>query len=245
MADLPYRDFYYPLNVFMHILTLEEGHVDALHYGLFERSEDSIAAAQERATDLLFSRLPPPPPRVLDAGCGLGRTLARLLRAGYEAEGITPDERQIAFADPSLPIRCARFEDVDGSWDVILFQESSQYIDSEALFAKAAACAPRVIVMDEFTIRETPEATLHTLREFLDAAARHGFTKTEDLDLTEKAAPTIDYFNQRLPAARSPLLADLGINSQQIDDLVTSGIRYRRFYRDGVYGYRLLQFVRA
>jgi SAM-dependent methyltransferase len=240
-----YRDFHYPLNVFMHVLTLEEGHVDALHYGLFERDDESIAAAQERATDLLFSRLPPPPARVLDAGCGLGTTLARLLRAGYDAEGITPDEKQIAFADPDLPIRCTRFEDVEGSWDVILFQESSQYIDSEALFARAEACAPRVIVIDEFTLHQTPEATLHTLRGFLEAAERHGFTKTEDLDLTDKAAPTIDYFNQRLPAARRSLLADLHLDGQQIDDLIASGIRYRQFYRDGVYGYRLLQFVHA
>ena len=228
----------------MHILTLEEGRVDALHYGLFEGNE-SIAAAQERATDLLLSRLPPPPARVLDAGCGLGTTLARLLRAGYEAEGITPDEKQIAFADPSLPIRRARFEDVAGKWDVIIFQESSQYIDSVALFAKAEELTSHVIVIDEFTIHETPETTLHTLREFVDAASRHGFAKTEDIDLTDRAAPTIDYFNQRLPANRQSLIDDLGLTGQQVDDLVTSGIRYRQFYRDGVYGYRLLQFVRA
>ena len=227
----------------MHILTLEEGGVGALHYGLFDGG-DSIAAAQERATEMLFSRLPPPPARVLDAGCGLGTTLARLLRAGYDAEGITPDEKQIAFAGRALPIRRLRFEEIEGRWDVIVFQESSQYIDSEALFAKAAESAPRVLVMDEFTIRETPEATLHTLRGFLDAAARHGFTKTEEVDLTERAAPTIDYFNLRLPAARRSLIADLGITGQQVDDLVASGIRYRELYRDGVYGYRLLQFVR-
>jgi SAM-dependent methyltransferase len=244
MADLPYRDFYYPLNVFMHILLLEEGRVDALHYGLFE-GDDSIAAAQERATDLLFSRLPPPPARVLDAGCGLGTTLARLLHAGYDAEGITPDEKQIAFAGRDFPIRRIRFEEVEGRWDVIVFQESSQYIDSEALFARASKIAPRVLVIDEFTIREGPEATLHSLREFLDAAARHGFAKTEEIDLTEKAAPTIDFFNLRLPAFRQSLIADLGITGQQVDDLVASGVRYRQFYRDGVYGYRLLQFVRA
>ena len=39
---LPYRDFYYPLNVFMHILNQEEGGVSYLYYGLFERSDESI-----------------------------------------------------------------------------------------------------------------------------------------------------------------------------------------------------------
>ena len=36
MPLIAYRDFYYPLNVFMHILTHEEGAVRYLHYGLFD-----------------------------------------------------------------------------------------------------------------------------------------------------------------------------------------------------------------
>jgi hypothetical protein len=56
---VPYRDFYYPLNVFMHVLTLEEGGVEHLHYGLFEQANDPISVAQERSTALLLSRLPP------------------------------------------------------------------------------------------------------------------------------------------------------------------------------------------
>src|SRR5437667_8962894 len=93
-----YRDFIYPLNVFMHILTHEEGEVRYLHYGLFQRADEPIAAAQERSTELLFSRLPPPPARLLDVGVGLGTTLERLTRLGYDAEGITPDEKQAALA---------------------------------------------------------------------------------------------------------------------------------------------------
>jgi cyclopropane fatty-acyl-phospholipid synthase-like methyltransferase len=93
---LPYRDFYYPLNVFMHILTHEEGGVDYLHYALFENEQERIGAAQEHSTELLLSRLPPPPSRILEVGIGLGTTLLRLTRLGYDAEGITPDEKQIA-----------------------------------------------------------------------------------------------------------------------------------------------------
>ena len=58
---LPYRDFYYPLNVFMHILTAEEGGVEYLHYGLFEREDEPIGDAQERSTRMLLDRLPPRP----------------------------------------------------------------------------------------------------------------------------------------------------------------------------------------
>src|ERR1700682_5228143 len=92
----PYREFYYPLNVFMHILTHEEGGVDYLHYALFDSENERIGAAQEHSTELLLSRLPPTPSRVLEVGIGLGTTLMRMAHLGYDVEGITPDEKQIA-----------------------------------------------------------------------------------------------------------------------------------------------------
>lgn len=242
----PYRDFYYPLNVFMHILTREEGGVTYLHYALFEHEDEAITVAQERSTRLLLDRLPEPPARLLDVGAGIGTTLNRLWSMGYDVVGITPDDRQVAYIRRShgegAPVQCVRYEDFEGGpFDVVLFQESSQYIDSEALFALARA--PRIIVLDEFATKplDTPGA-LHSLSGFLDAAARHGFELVEDVDLSERAAPTIDYFNVRLPRYRAILIADLGLTNEQVDDLITSGQRYRQLYRDGVYAYRLLQF---
>lgn len=240
---VPYRDFYYPLNVFMHVLTLEEGGVEHLHYGLYERADDSIATAQERSTKLLLSRLPPPPARILEAGIGLGTTLARLTRLGYDATGITPDAKQIAVArarHAGLRIECAKFEETGGTYDAIVFQESSQYIDSEALFARAAAMAPRVIVLDEFALRD--EGVLHRLDAFLDAAARHGFALTERVDLSAKAVPTIDYFIERFSWYRQALVDDLGLTHEQVDELIATAPNYANAYRSGVYGYLLLGF---
>lgn len=242
---VPYRDFYYPLNVFMHVLTLEEGGVEHLHYGLFERDDEPISAAQERSTELLLSRLPRPPARILEAGIGLGTTLVRLTRLGYDVTGITPDEKQIAMARArhgDLPVACAKFEEMTGTFDLIVFQESSQYIDSEALFAKAAELAPRVIVLDEFALRD--EGVLHRLDAFLDAAARFGFAVTERLDLSAKAPPSIDYFIARLPRYREALIDDLGLTNEQVDELIANGAKYAAAYRRGVYGYLLLQFQR-
>ncbi|MGZ5476641.1 MAG: SAM-dependent methyltransferase, partial [Thermoanaerobaculia bacterium] len=134
-AGLPYRGFYYPLNVVMHVLTHEEGGVKYLHYGLFDRKDESIAAAQERSTDLLISRLPKPPARILEVGSGLGTTLARLTRAGYDATGITPDARQIAvlrarYGD-ELQVEEIAFENLASRpFDAVMFQESSQYIEA-------------------------------------------------------------------------------------------------------------------
>jgi SAM-dependent methyltransferase len=242
-----YRDFYYPLNVFMHVLTLEEGGVAALHYGLFARDDEPISVAQRRSTDLLLARLPPPPAALLEVGIGLGDTLAELTRRGYDAIGITPDDQQIAVArarNASLNIVHAPLETFTASrrFDVVLFQESSQYIASPALWERMAQWTDHVIVLDEFSI--TGEGTLHRLDEFLSEAHKHGFAKIEEQDLTTQAAPTITYFTARLPRYRDPLIRDLGLTSEQVDELIASGATYRAQYDRGAYGYRLLVFER-
>lgn len=243
---LPWRAFTFPLNVFMHILMHEEGAVRDLHYGLFERESDTLLDAQARSTELLLSRLPPPPAKLLEAGIGLGTTLRRLLSLGYDAEGITPDEHQIAMAT-SLPVQHAAFETFDPgkTYDAVVFQESSQYIDSEALFTRAAALAPKIIVLDEFALKPIEEeGALHSLQRFRDAAVKHGFRVGEELDLSAQAAPTMDYFTHRIPAHREQLIADLGITNEQVDHLIDSGVKYRQRYADGTYGYCLLVLTR-
>ncbi len=245
-----YRDFYYPLNVFMHILTLEEGGVSYLHYGLFESAGETIGAAQERSTAMVLSRLPPAPARLLDVGIGIGTTLNHLTSRGYDATGITPDTRQVAMAKArygDVKVEASSFETFPASrtYDSVVFQESSQYINSNALFSKANELTRHVVVIDEFAAQKLETSgALHSLPEFVDAASQNGFRKTEEVDLSSKAAPSIDYFRKRLPLYREELIKDLGITSQQVDELIGSGERYRDLYTRGIYVYRLLQFRR-
>lgn len=245
---LPYRDFYYPLNVFMHVLTLEGETPAHLHYGIFDTPGESLLAAQERSTALLLQRLPPPPASVLDVGVGLATTLARLTSLGYDAEGITPDGQQIAMArarhGDAIRLTCSRFEDHDPGrrYDVVVFQESSQYIGAAALFNRAAELTSRLIVLDEFAT--SAGRPLHLLEAFLEAASDSGFRKTEDVDLSSGAARTVPYFLERIPRHRERLLTDLGLPAQQLDELVASGADYAEAYARGEYVYRLLQFVR-
>jgi SAM-dependent methyltransferase len=245
-TDPPYRDFLYPLNVFMHVLMHEEGGASYLHYGLFERPGESIAAAQARSTKLLVDKLPKPPASVLEVGIGLGTTLALLTRLGYDAHGITPDEKQVAMVrdryGDTVRVEVVAFENfAPRRFDVVVFQESSQYIDAKALFAKCAVVTSHVVVLDEFAVGE---GTLHRLDDFLDAAALNRFRKVEEIDLSSKAAPTIDYFMKRFERLRGMLVADIGITSEQVDELIASGNNYRRLYENGTYVYRLLRFTK-
>lgn len=250
-----YRDFTYPLNVFMHILLQEEARVDYLHYGIFENPAQSLLAAQERSTELLFERLPPVPSCLLEVGIGLGTALNKLVRRGYRATGISPDASQITMArqryGDDLPVACSRLEDFQSPhrFDAVIFQESSQYIPELQLFGQAGQLLDsggRVIVLDEFSAvpLDDPRA-LHSLESFKSAAHDAGFRIVEELDLTERAAPTIDYFTTRLPRFRDSLLRELGITSAQIEDLIENGRRYRDRYGRGEYVYRLLRFQRS
>lgn len=241
-----YSEFYYPLNVFMHILTHEEGAATYLHYGFFDEPHEPIAKAQERSTAALLERLPPPPARLLDAGSGLGTTLRKLQALGYRVTGITPDAKQVAAIGNDVDVRCIAFEAMaeDETFDAVIFQESSQYIDSDALFAKAAKLTRHVIVLDEFTVRREDGASLHALDRFLHAARANGFELVEDVDVSKKAAPTIDYFADRFPRYRDALKSDLALTDAQIDSLIDNGVRYRDFYDRGVYAYRVMQFRR-
>jgi cyclopropane fatty-acyl-phospholipid synthase-like methyltransferase len=244
-----WRRFAFPLNVFLHVLGEEEREVAWLHYGVFSREDEPLPVAQERATGLLLSRLPPPPARVLDVGAGLGTTLARLAGWGYDAEGVTPSEAEVdairARHGDALRVHLARFEALDApAYDAVVFHESSQYVDAAALFARARALTRLVVVLDEFALRDVSgPGALHSRDRFLAEAGRHGFSVIEELDLTAKAAPTMAYFARRLPAARDRLVADLGLAPAQIDELIASGARYRERYADGTYGYRLLRLA--
>jgi hypothetical protein len=250
-SALPYKEFYYPLNVFMHILTHEEGDVTYLHYGLFERPDESIGDAQERSTQLLLERLPAPPAKILEVGIGLGTTLRKLTELGYDIEGITPDDKQVAMIraryGDAVRVQCAAFETFESTarYDLLVFQESSQYIDATALFTKAEQLANEMLILDEFALKPLDAPGLHSLDDFLAAAAQHGYESFEHLDLSARAIPTMDYFATRIPAYRERLIADLGLTDRQIDELIASGARYRELYKSGTYGYRLLRLKRV
>lgn len=248
--------FAFPLNVYGRMLELGEGRLQHLHYGLFEREGEPVWQAQERASERLWQALPPPC-RVLEVGVGVGTTLRRLADAGYRATGLTPDAAQIAEVRArhghGLDLRTAALESFDGAggpWELLLLQESAQYIEPLKLFEAAdrllVAEGAELVVMDEFALRrsEPGHTGLHERDAFVALAQRMGWQLVLEQDLSSSAAGTVQAISRLVRQQRAALLRDLPVGEALLDGLLDSARRYASLYAEGVYGYRLLRLRR-
>jgi SAM-dependent methyltransferase len=135
--------------------------------------------------EFTLSRLPPPPARVLEAGCGDG-DLARSLDAeGYRVLAIDPDA-------PDGPIfRRTTIEELDdpGPFDVVVAVRVLHHVHplDEAL-AKLAALAP-MIVVDEFA----PDRIDGPTQEWYEGQHRLLVASGQD----PPAPPSIDEWRER------------------------------------------------
>jgi SAM-dependent methyltransferase len=250
----PYKDLAFPLNVYAHALLLQEGRVNYLHYGLFQENQTNLEAAQQYSTDLLLNRLPAAPCRILEVGIGLGTTFSVLIQKGYQVYGITPDAQQIALIHKRLGsqvmVACQHLEDFEAaqnSFDVILFQESAQYIEPLVIFNKGLDLVTEggsLLIVDEFALRrdEVGVERLHLLSDMLALANRLGFELVEQLDLSTMAAPTLDYLLQVTTRQRQRLMNDLSMNVECLEQLEKSNRLYQKKYACGRFGYALLHF---
>ena len=131
-----------------------------------------------------------------------------------------------------------------------LFQESAQYIDPMALFdaAHRLLCdgPATLVVMDEFALKREADTHvgLHQLDHFCALAARMGWRLVQRTELSDRAAPTLEYLATHTRALQKQLIAELNVTPEQLDQLDASNRRYRQQYGDGVYGYALLRFER-
>jgi SAM-dependent methyltransferase len=253
----PYINIAFPLNVYAHSLSLEEDQVDYLHYGLFKPDESihQVQIAQQRSSDLVLKYLPKPPCRILEIGIGLGTTASILAERGYSITGISPDPYQVAIAKERVPdtvnLECISFEAFSApkeSFDVILLQESAQYINSLLLYNKSYDLLSSngvVLLLDEFSLKRSAEYivdNLHILTYNVAQAQRCGFNLSEQIDLCKPAAPTVDYLLWVIKKHRASLVAYLALQDGVLDNLLIALGEYKQKYHNGSYGYFLLKF---
>lgn len=253
-SALPYKNLAFPLNVYAHAMLLQEGNVNYLHYGLFQHGKPDLATAQQFSTELVISRLPSPPCRILEVGIGLGTTFSLLMRLGYDVYGLTPDAQQIALVHQKLgndaPISCQRLEEFTAdaeSYHAMLFQESAQYIEPLIIFNKAVDLLTKsgsLIIIDEFALKRVDESVegLHLLDDMIAQAKRFGFELVEQLNLSEMATPTLDYLLSMTAIHRKRLIQDLDLSEVELAQLDESNRAYHQKYLSGRFGYGLLHF---
>jgi len=247
------RDFLFPLNVYAWVLEHLEQEGRYLHFGIFNQSNETIGEAQRRSTDLLLINLPPPPARILEVGTGTGTLLVQLRELGYQVEGINPDQRQVDFSNikhgRNLEIQVCPFEvyETKTNFDVILLQEVSQYVELESLFSKSRQLLSQsgsLLIMDE--MRSTDSAShLHNIDDYHKLGKRYRYDQVLNLDLTDRATPTLQYLRHNIEKKKSQIAAELGLTQndvlQLIHDIHTCIEKYqRREYLYCMLGFRVI-----
>ena len=238
---MDYAQLSFPLNAYACALELEEGEVHSLHYG-FDLADGGIAAAQRRASDYLFERLPPAPKRLLEVGIGLCGTGRELTDRGYDYTGISPDASQVERCRAAgLNVEHHYFERMPTGrrFELILFQESAQYINAQALLTQAARLLEtegRMIIHDEVNTQ-----VLEPARHLLNEA---GFELLREEDVTERAAPTLDYLIDILLRHREAVAKRIGVDGVRFSRLITSLEQRRQAYRNRTFRYLFLELRR-
>lgn len=233
-----FRALDFPLNAYACALWLEHGQVDYLHYG-FDPSDGGMSAAQQRSTDFLLRRIRAAPARVLEVGIGLGSTARQLRARGYDYTGVTPDAQQITYClslDADLTLIHSRFNDLllaRASFDVVLFQESSQYMATLPLLTTAHALladAGQLLILDEVETGRVPS--------LLALAQECGFGLKETADVTALAAPSLAFLIQILTRHRARLLEELGCSERAMAMLMVQLDKQNAAYADKRFSYR-------
>jgi ubiquinone/menaquinone biosynthesis C-methylase UbiE len=238
---MQYKNLTFPLNVYAYSLILEEGKVHYLHYG-FDPQINGIYQAQQNSTDFIMKQLPAAPIDILEVGIGICTTATKLVKAGYNYTGVVPDSVQIAMCrEKQLNVIESKFESmqVDKKYDLILFQESAQYIAPQALLQQAYRLLKpmgQVLVLDEVETQ-----AIDSLEQL---AIQVGFEIVDKKDFTEQAAPTLNYLIEIMYKHRSTILQDLQLSGDKFSKLMYSLEIRNKAYQEQKYSYMFFKLER-
>ncbi|MEL6642588.1 MAG: class I SAM-dependent methyltransferase [Pseudomonadota bacterium] len=181
-----------------------------LHYGLWtglEVSAGNLRQAQEAYTTKLFELLPDGPLKILDVGGGAGETAKKLTALGHDVDIVVPSAFLAGRCRENAPkarVHEMMYEDFageDGSFDLVLFSESFQYIPlSESLPISARLLKPggHLILSDCFRSEAFKMGHLHqpggghAIEKFRAALGDSTFSVISEEDITAAVSPSID-----------------------------------------------------
>ena len=229
-----------------------EGMIDYFHYGLWETGAETIKEAQENLASMMKSLIPAGVKRILDVGCGLGKTTCDLAFAGYDVLGISPDVKLMEMAklkhkECSSKLKISSFEDFQSGepFDLILFQESSQYIkDLRFLFSHCKQLLNKkgyILLCDEICYEKSEHCFYNEKNEMLKIAGESGFKVIFNENITQKILKTRELGLRFLVENKDSFIHEfspLRKNARQEIELMMEGWRIgSKLYDEHVFGY--------
>jgi len=216
----------------------------------------SLLEAQKAHSQLVLARIPELPAHILDVGCGLGATSGLLAEAGHKVVAIAPSESFIDYArthHPGPEYICCDFLDdhpkiiPPEQYDVILFQESLQYLpELHPAFGKAKALLHpdkgRLIMCDEVSYDPgtRSHSPIHLAREIEKAFHESGFFVRWHERIGSQVTPTYQAMIRLFHEKRAGLLDAFGQESERlITYFIKEMERLSGLYSTGKVGYEV------
>ena len=232
---------------------------DHLHFGLWREDGPNLSMeeAQQAMFEYLLSFFPPPPAEVLDVGCGLGLSAGLLSRRGYMVTAIAPSPEMIQYARQTYAESGAEFRELgfldeddvvfsEGRYDVLLFQESAQYISPlDDLMKKARRLlrADGVLLIGDETCYDKSikaETAVHLSGDFEMALAENGFRITGNKRIGKEIFPTYDFVIGELTKNRDRIAAACeGKTVAGLDFFIDGWNRQKTWNLQGKTGYEI------
>lgn len=237
----------------------------SLHYGYWESPPTAkvglgeLRKAQDRFTDKLLSYIPEGTTAVLDVGAGIGDVSRALAERGHRVAALSPDRNHARYFAPlrerGVEFHNLRFEDFDSPrlFDLVLISEALNYFEREAGLRQCRRFVRRdghLLVAAMFRFRDHRPfvgafraADLH----YVEAAAAHGFTLVDELDITAAVAPTMRIAQRGVrllsPFLRAGATAARGVRCESAASRLDEVREYYSIRTDPAYFQRSVRYV--
>ena len=249
----------FPLNVYGLTLALEFGEAEHLHFGVFGDTKgqgQSYPDGQVRAQETLCTLLPPIPARVLEYGFGSGGLAAELAASGYEVTALSPLLQEFSAVRDNaaaglhyLHGELASFQPEE-VFDVLLLQQSAQYLDPLQLLVSANALlreGGQLLIAEEFLLDDSARKpqSRPLLANFLRLAQRCGFSAERQRDMGRQVAPGLVEFASLIDQHSATLCDRLDLSTIQLVHLREQLEHMAVQYQHALLGYTLLDLRRG
>ncbi len=195
----------------------------SLHYGYWLKNEvpylSKLPIAQKRYTKFVCKNIPKDVKTILDVGAGVGDVSWELLSRGYQVTALSPNPThkeilsKIGEGNKKFKYVFSKFEDLETNqkYDLLMFNESSSYIDIDKLFQKANLVVnPKgfVQVCDVFSRKSNPPIGKNIYyKHLLGVAKKHLFFEIKTIDITNNTVPSMQIGKDLNEKYVSPTLA--------------------------------------